>query len=104
MKKILALGLAAATALGALAMSSGADARPMFWPHPHPYPAPFFWSHPHSGFYLNFNFGPSYPRYVINPHVRWCLENYRTYNPHTDTFHPKIGVTAVCVSPWWTYR
>jgi len=113
-KKIATLGVAAVMAVASLGLAGEASAHPMFWPHPGP--PPIFWGHPHphSGFYFGFNFGPpiySYPAYpypgdwrFANPHVRWCAENYRTYSPYTDTYHPKIGLTAQCISPWWTYR
>ncbi len=110
MKKLLALATVAAIAVGALAVSGEANAKPWHpgqYPHPHPvypYPGPGWgWGY-HPGFYFGFGFAPHYPRVYVSRHVRWCAENYRTYNPATDTFHPKIGVTAVCVSPWWTYN
>ena len=109
MKKIAAFGLAALMAVGAsLASSSGASAKPywmMMHPHPHHsmmrfHQPSFFFSVP----FFAFRSGPPlYPRFFVSKHVRWCMANYRTYNPTTDTFHPAIGVTAVCVSPWWTY-
>ena len=114
MKKIVALGLAATVAIGALSVAGEANARP--WSGGGGGPPPWFWGHPrpHPGFYFGFNLGPSYPTYpyaypppdwrLANAHVRWCLQNYRTYNPYTDTYHPQIGVTAQCISPWWTYR
>ena len=112
MKKIVALGLAAAVATTAVvAASSEASAHPP-WMHPHPF------SHQHFGFgwggpSLFFGFGaPNYyqPDYYYDPpppyayynnaHVQWCLQAYRTYNPRTNTFHPSVGVTAVCVAPF----
>ena len=103
MKRLLALATAAVIGIGALGISGAADAQP--WPHPYPmYPHPYGWGyHPAPGFFFGFHVGPAYPRFYISRHARWCMENYRTYNPATDTFHPKLGVTAVCVSPWWTY-
>lgn len=108
MKKIAAFGLAALMAVGAsLASSGGASAKPNWMMHPHPaYP---MMRYHQPGFYLSIPFfgfrsgPPLHRRYVMNRHVEWCLTNYRTYNPYTDTYHPKVGVTAVCVSPWWTY-
>jgi len=34
-----------------------------------------------------------------NPHVRWCLERYRTYNPRTDTFIGYDGRQRRCLGP-----
>ena len=109
MKKIAAFGLAALMAVGAsLASSGGASAKPYWNMHPHP-PYPMMRYHQQPSFYFSMPFfgfqarPQFYPRFVANKHVRWCMSNYRTYNPHTDTYHPKVGVTAVCVSPWWTY-
>ena len=106
MKKLLALAIAAAIGVGSLAAAGEASAKP--WP---PFPHPMFPHHSNGwgwgyrpGFFFDFHIGPpAYPRMYISRHVRWCAENYRTYNPASDTFHPKLGVTAVCVSPWWTY-
>ena len=113
MKKIAALGLAAAMAVGALSVSGAASAKP--WPPHPPYPMHHNW-HPHSNFYvgtpffLGFSFGPQYryvrpyPNYSVsysNLHVEWCLNRYRTYNPATNTFFIRKGVPAVCVSPYW---
>ena len=34
-----------------------------------------------------------------NPHVRWCLERYRSYNPATDTYVNYDGERRRCVGP-----
>jgi hypothetical protein len=109
MKKLLALATATAIGIGSLGVADVANAKPWHpgpYPHPvYPYPGPG-WGGPGwggSGFYFGFGFAPHYPRMYVRRHVRWCMQQYRTYNPATDTYHPKVGVTAVCVSPWWTY-
>jgi hypothetical protein len=33
-------------------------------------------------------------------HVQWCLNRYRTYDPATDTYIPRVGVRAYCNSPY----
>lgn len=44
------------------------------------------------------------PRYVVrsgyNRHVRWCLNNYRSYDPSTDTFVAYGGDVRRCNSPF----
>ncbi len=35
-----------------------------------------------------------------SPHVQWCLNHYRTYNPATNTYFRRPGVPAVCYSPY----
>ena len=35
-----------------------------------------------------------------SPHVSWCLNHYRTYNPATNTYFARPGVPAVCYSPY----
>jgi hypothetical protein len=45
----------------------------------------------------------SYPAYgggYNSAHVQWCLAHYRTYNPATNTYFRKVGVPAVCYSPY----
>jgi BA14K-like protein len=51
-------------------------------PYPYPYPA----------------YGPDYG--YGSPHVQWCLSHYRTYNPQTNTYFVRVGVPAVCISPY----
>jgi hypothetical protein len=34
-----------------------------------------------------------------NPHVRWCLERYRSYDPATDTYVNYDGNRRRCVGP-----
>ena len=38
--------------------------------------------------------------YQSDPHLAWCLAHYKTYNPATNRFFIKRGVSAVCVSPY----
>jgi hypothetical protein len=33
-------------------------------------------------------------------HVQWCMARYRTYDPATDTYFPRVGVRARCSSPY----
>ncbi|HUE47510.1 MAG TPA: BA14K family protein [Aestuariivirgaceae bacterium] len=33
-------------------------------------------------------------------HVQWCLNRYRTYDPRTDTYIPRVGERAYCNSPY----
>jgi len=33
-------------------------------------------------------------------HVRWCEQQYRSYDPRTDTFQPYNGPRKRCVSPY----
>jgi hypothetical protein len=46
---------------------------------------------------------PVYPApgvYGHSAHVQWCMNRYRTYDPRTDTYVPRIGVRARCNSPY----
>ena len=44
------------------------------------------------------------PRVIVrsgyNRHVRWCLNNYRSYDPATDTFVAYGGAVRRCNSPF----
>jgi hypothetical protein len=42
---------------------------------------------------------PSAPRYGSR-HVEWCSARYRSYDASTDTYVPRAGTTARCVSPY----
>ncbi len=33
-------------------------------------------------------------------HVQWCLNRYRTYDPSTDTYIPRVGQRAYCNSSY----
>ena len=39
---------------------------------------------------------------VTSGHVAWCEQNYRSYNPATDSFIGYDGVARRCVSPGGT--
>jgi hypothetical protein len=41
-----------------------------------------------------------YPAYAGNAHVDWCLANYRSYNPGTNTFIGYDGYAHICVGPY----
>jgi hypothetical protein len=46
---------------------------------------------------------PVYPAPGVNlpaAHVQWCINRYRSYDPRTDTYVPRIGVRARCISPY----
>ena len=116
MKKILACGLAALMAAGAMtALSGTASAKPM-WMYSQP-PMMFYQNHhrhhrhhPSSSFFFStpllfgFSFGPQlypyqtyqplypYQAYGMNPHVQRCLSHYRTYNRATNLFFIKQEV------------
>ena len=38
--------------------------------------------------------------YAGSPHVTWCEQNYRSYNPGTDTYLGYDGAYHYCVSPY----
>ncbi len=47
--------------------------------------------------------GPAVGYYAYsggNPHVRWCLGHYRSYNPRTDSFVGYDGLLHRCNSPF----
>ncbi len=51
------------------------------------------------------SYPPAYPRPPVygsgwSAHVAWCQARYRTYNPATNTYFIRIGVPAVCNSPY----
>ena len=33
-------------------------------------------------------------------HTQWCLNRYRTYDPGSDTYIPRVGERAYCNSPY----
>lgn len=53
------------------------------------YPPPPPQRYHYSGYYRGYD-----------PHVAWCLNRYRTYNPATNTYFARPGVPAVCYSPY----
>ena len=52
------------------------------------------------GWYVGPLFIEPYTDYQSDPHIAWCLAHYKTYNPATNKFFIKRGVSAVCVSPY----
>lgn len=46
---------------------------------------------------------PRRPAYAgINPrHYDWCAARYRSYRAYDNTYAPRIGVRAVCTSPFY---
>lgn len=61
-------------------------------------------------YYYYGGYPPPPPRYYggyyggyhrgYDPHVAWCFDHYRTYNPATNTYFRRPGVPAVCYSPY----
>jgi hypothetical protein len=137
MKKILALGVAAAIAAGSatVATTTTASAQPgprwnqdqewKKWPKKQ-------WNNKWDndwryhrrggniwpfviGGAIGYGIGRSYDYYYDYPpaayeysgeyseaHVRWCLAHYpNTYNPATNLYNPRRGVTAECISPYY---
>jgi hypothetical protein len=127
MKKLMALGLATAVAVGSLAaVTAPASAQPDWqkkswnknwngnknnkwdndwkWRHRHNggWVAPFVF-----GSVLGYGLGSAYYNqpyygsgYYGDAHVQWCMDRYRTYNPATNTYFVRRGVQAVCYSPY----
>lgn len=130
MRKLIAIGLAAALAAASAMVASGpADAgwRGSGWGGPG-------WGYGYgwNGWYRpgpsvrlffggpNFRVGlgaPVYPRYAYpryrhdpypryrykaggGGHVAWCSWKYRTYNPGTNLYFKRAGVPAACRSPY----
>ena len=60
----------------------------------------------HRNDYYYGGYPPPPPRYHgyyyrgYSPHVQWCLDHYRTYNPATNTYYRQPGVPAVCYAPY----
>lgn len=42
----------------------------------------------------------SRPRRVRDPHVEWCFNRWRSYDPVSDTFQPNRGPRRRCISPY----
>jgi hypothetical protein len=38
---------------------------------------------------------------VNTRHVQWCTNRYRTYRAYDNTYAPRVGVRAQCVSPYF---
>lgn len=43
---------------------------------------------------------PSRPAYAGNSHQSWCANRYRTYRASDNTYVPRVGYLAQCVSPY----
>jgi hypothetical protein len=39
-------------------------------------------------------------RGVSRAHVEWCYDRYRSYRASDNTYAPRIGVRAECISPY----
>ncbi len=72
--------------------------------------------HRHGGFYYahpwwlgpGISFGLTVPGVSLglglpSAHVQWCMNRYRTYDPGSDTYFPRVGVRARCSSPYVTW-
>jgi len=62
-----------------------------------------WWSGPSIGFGITLpgvalGLGGSYGG--SSAHAQWCLNRYRTYDPSTDTYIPRVGERAYCNSPY----
>ena len=83
--------------------------RPYYWPAYRPYQRPYYngpynrpYYPPYRTYYREYD-SPYYapPAYrAASPHVTWCVNRYRTYNPATDSYHAGGGVYRVCLSPY----
>ncbi|KQY20303.1 hypothetical protein ASD31_24150 [Rhizobium sp. Root482] len=43
---------------------------------------------------------PGSPVAGSGSHVQWCSERYRTYRAYDDTYVPRAGMRARCMSPY----
>ncbi|MFW6076748.1 MAG: BA14K family protein [Hyphomicrobiales bacterium] len=58
-----------------------------------------WWQAPGVGFGVTVPVYPAPSLHLPSRHVQWCMR-YRTYDPRTDTYVPRIGVRARCNSPY----
>jgi hypothetical protein len=70
----------------------------------HYYSSPW-WYGPSIGFGLTVPFYNGAPGYGggyggSSSHVQWCMNRYRTYDPSSDTYIPRVGQRAYCNSPF----
>ena len=69
-----------------------------------PYGGPWYGG-PHGGVYVDVGpgygsgYGPGYGN-SWHKHVKWCMNHYQTYNPHTNLFKTKWGPKE-CNSPYF---
>jgi len=62
-----------------------------------------WWIGPGVGIGVTVPVYPAVPQLHLPPaHIQWC-SRYRTYDPVTDTYVPRIGVRARCHSPYVTW-
>ena len=62
-----------------------------------------WWIGPGIGIGVTVPVYPTVPQLHLPPaHIQWC-SRYRTYDPVTDTYVPRIGVRARCQSPFVTW-
>lgn len=59
-----------------------------------------WWVGPSVGFGVTVPVYPAPSVHVPSAHVEWCSHRYRSYDPRTDTYVPRIGVRARCNSPY----
>jgi hypothetical protein len=100
MKKLAAIGLAAAIGTASLTATSApakADAGlfiggliigAIIGEHHQPFKR-IFHHRSHSGWHGG-----------ASGHVSWCESRYQTYNPHTNLYYYKPGLQKHCVSPY----
>ncbi len=118
MKKLLALGLAAAMAVSTVAVSTDANAKPVLAAPAPVSGLPALPPIPTSGrgsasagrrsssvsrSGRSTNRIPTTATTTAACMWSGAPARYRTYNPGTNTFFIRKGVPAVCVSPYWHY-
>lgn len=59
-----------------------------------------WWGGPSVGYGVTVPVYPAPSVYGHSSHVQWCINRYRSYDPRTDTYVPRIGVRARCNSPY----
>jgi hypothetical protein len=60
-----------------------------------------YWAYP---LYTPYRVAPRYRYYyyddVMDDHVEWCMNRYRSYDPRSDTFLGYDGRRHACISPY----
>lgn len=83
--------------------------RSYYWPAYRPYYRPYYngpYNRPYYPPYGTYRSPYASPYYTAptysgsSPHVSWCLNRYRTYDPSTDRYHAGGGVYRLCYSPY----
>lgn len=60
------------------------------------------WWYPPAAFSVRVIIGKPNYRYALpSRHVSWCDWRYKTYRAWDNTYVPKVGYRAQCVSPYW---